>query len=485
MQNHTLPIPLISTSISAAPQRNNATPANDTAKFSQTLSREMAQHQQRPAAASGPGPAKAQAALTPNKQPAPTQAQAKPADAKPATAGTDATKDELDEDAVDATEASPVAELLALVASFNQPAVAAATTQGAAGAAVQAAVVAAGAVAAGADTPGAEALGAPALASTVAEPAVDPAALAAAGKERDLTLAGDAKPATAKDVALALDGAARFTMKALVGAAAPKDTLPAAPQVSTSASEVAPSLPATGAAGLTALTGAAHPNGLEDAGVGAGQANKLTEPASAPTAPRLDVARADAASLRARDTAVEVATLKDTAPAAPVMAPVQQASLAMAQAATGAPTDRIAARVGTPGWDNQVGQKIIWMVAGKEQSASLTLNPPDMGPMQVVLRVTNDQASVTFSAAQPEVRQALEDALPKLREMLSESGIALGNASVNAGLQDQRQAQQGEQARSQRSSARFGSVADAAPVAPAAPRQARTDGGAGLVDTFA
>ena len=73
-------------------------------------------------------------------------------------------------------------------------------------------------------------------------------------------------------------------------------------------------------------------------------------------------------------------------------------SLDIAQAAAGVAADRIAARVGTPAWDNQVGQKIVWMVAGKEQSATLTLNPPDMGPMQVVLSVTNDQASVTFSA---------------------------------------------------------------------------------------
>jgi hypothetical protein len=50
--------------------------------------------------------------------------------------------------------------------------------------------------------------------------------------------------------------------------------------------------------------------------------------------------------------------------------------------------------------------------------------------------VTNDQASVTFSSNQEEVRQALENALPRLREMMSESGIALGNATVNAGMPD-------------------------------------------------
>jgi flagellar hook-length control protein FliK len=123
------------------------------------------------------------------------------------------------------------------------------------------------------------------------------------------------------------------------------------------------------------------------------------------------------------------------------------------------------------------------MVAGKEQSATLTLNPPDMGPMQVVLSVTNDQATVSFTAAQPEVRQALENAMPKLREMMSENGIALGNASVNEGSADQRQAQQGEKSRGQGGGNRFGGGGDVAGTAEA-PRAARA-GGTGLVDTFA
>ncbi|MBC7453171.1 MAG: flagellar hook-length control protein FliK, partial [Massilia sp.] len=225
-------------------------------------------------------------------------------------------------------------------------------------------------------------------------------------------------------------------------------------------------------------------------GAGVAADAKLKDAAAAAAAQQRDVdgvavagvsAKSDAAlALQTRETVLDVAALKEVA-----AAPVQQASLAMTQAISGTPADKIAARVGSPGWDNQVCQKIIWMVAGKEQTASLTLNPPDMGPMQVVLSVTGDHASVTFSAAQPEVRQALENALPKLREMLGESGIALGNASVNAGMPEQRQAQQGEQSRQQGSNARFGGAGEAAPNAPAAPRAARPDSGAGLVDTFA
>jgi flagellar hook-length control protein FliK len=133
------------------------------------------------------------------------------------------------------------------------------------------------------------------------------------------------------------------------------------------------------------------------------------------------------------------------APLASALAQAQPAVMEAAQAAAAA-ADGLSARVGTEAWENQVGQKVVYMLGSEEQTASLTLNPPDLGPLQVVLSVTNDQASVTFSANQEEVRQALEDALPRLREMMSESGIALGNATVNAGMPDGRQAQNQDQA---------------------------------------
>jgi flagellar hook-length control protein FliK len=196
--------------------------------------------------------------------------------------------------------------------------------------------------------------------------------------------------------------------------------------------------------------------------------------------PQLDAA--ELALQQARETAaarepVAVAGLAQAQPAA-----VEAAQLAAAAA------DELSARVGTDAWENQVGQKVVYMVGSEEQTASLTLNPPDLGPLQVVLSVTNDQASVTFSANQEEVRQALEDALPRLREMMSESGIALGNATVNAGMPDGRQAQ--EQAA--RNSSGFGNNSrgrgDGNVVEEAATRpvtRSVTLGDRGMVDTFA
>lgn len=172
--------------------------------------------------------------------------------------------------------------------------------------------------------------------------------------------------------------------------------------------------------------------------------------------------------------------------AAPVNIAAQaQAPLQKAQAAATQMADRLAPRVGSSGWDQALGQKVVWMVAGSQQSASLTLNPPDLGPLQVVLNVSNNQATANFTAAQPEVRQALENAMPKLRDMLGEAGIQLGQANVSAGMPNQQQGKSGErQASSSRSSGRGGD-GDASETAVRVTRTETISNGNGLVDTFA
>jgi flagellar hook-length control protein FliK len=194
------------------------------------------------------------------------------------------------------------------------------------------------------------------------------------------------------------------------------------------------------------------------------------------------------------DTAQVAAPVRDALPALPEAAPsaqllaqLQPAALQAAQAAAGVTAEHIPARVGSNGWDQQVGQKIVWMAADGEQSAELTLNPPDLGPLQVVLNVGNDGASIEFSSSQLEVRQALENALPRLREMMSESGIALGNATVNAGMPDQRQAQGDGQGSGNRAgqAPHPAGRANATEPAPRTATRISSLGDRGMVDIFA
>ena len=195
--------------------------------------------------------------------------------------------------------------------------------------------------------------------------------------------------------------------------------------------------------------------------------------------PALDQAAVDRAAIKLDTVKAQDIPL---ASSPPVPAPLQQASLAIAQAAAGLPGETLTPKVGTAAWDQALGQKVVWMTAGGLQSASLTLNPPDLGPLQVVLHVSNDQANATFISAQPEVRQALEAALPKLREMLSDAGIQLGQSTVSAGTQNQHEASGG----SSRQASHGLRDADAASVGDV--RIGRTQirmTGQGMVDTFA
>ena len=209
-------------------------------------------------------------------------------------------------------------------------------------------------------------------------------------------------------------------------------------------------------------------------------------PGTAPPQGEQDVGQFQA---QLRETGQQPLPVAEEAPA-PLAALQAQAARVDATGNPAMPGDRIPARLGTQAWDNQVSQRIVYMV-GKEQAATLTLNPPDLGPVQIVLNVTNDQATVAFSSDQLDVRQALENALPRLREMMSESGIALGNATVDANVPDQRQQQQDSERRAQGGQGGAGGLTgdgqDAAPaVNEVAPRTRTVSiGDRGMVDLFA
>ena len=94
-------------------------------------------------------------------------------------------------------------------------------------------------------------------------------------------------------------------------------------------------------------------------------------------------------------------------------------------------------------WATDLGQKVVWLANADKQSAQLTLNPPEMGPIEISLDVDKGTASVSFTSANAEVRDALETALPKLREMFASAGIELGQTNVGAQSFSQQQAQHG------------------------------------------
>jgi flagellar hook-length control protein FliK len=86
-----------------------------------------------------------------------------------------------------------------------------------------------------------------------------------------------------------------------------------------------------------------------------------------------------------------------------------------------------------PRFADAFSERVTWLVREGMQGAELTLNPQELGPIRIELALDGDAASIGVIAANPETRGAIEQALPRLREMLSAQGLQLGGTMIDAG----------------------------------------------------
>ncbi|TNC88585.1 MAG: hypothetical protein CSH49_11030 [Alcanivorax sp.] len=132
-------------------------------------------------------------------------------------------------------------------------------------------------------------------------------------------------------------------------------------------------------------------------------------------------------------------------------------------------------------WGNEVGQRLMMMVSSKLNSAQIQLTPRDMGPIDVKVSVQQDQANVVFTSHAAPTRDALEQALPRLRELMEQNGVALGDVDVR----DQN-AQESHDRRGQDHRSGSGSEQEADAVAQTeAATEGETQHAVGLVDYYA
>jgi len=138
--------------------------------------------------------------------------------------------------------------------------------------------------------------------------------------------------------------------------------------------------------------------------------------------------------------------------------------------------------VNHPGWQGSLAERVVWLVSAGQQTADLYLNPPELGPVEVRLSVGNGataETTVQFASTHAPVREAIEAALPKLRDAFAQAGLTLHQATVSHGSFSDKNSG-GETHRRPRTTTAITSSAAAAPiVASYHPRRA------GMVDTFA
>lgn len=85
-----------------------------------------------------------------------------------------------------------------------------------------------------------------------------------------------------------------------------------------------------------------------------------------------------------------------------------------------------------PGWSQQMTDQVSLMLKGGFQQADIKLNPAHLGPMEIKLSMNDDKASIHFVSQHAPVRDAIDSALPRLREMLEQQGVSLGDVDVSA-----------------------------------------------------
>lgn len=105
---------------------------------------------------------------------------------------------------------------------------------------------------------------------------------------------------------------------------------------------------------------------------------------------------------------------------------------AAAHTGTAATTASLNAPIASDDWNQALGQHTLRLAgAGGQQQAQIQLHPRELGQINISVTVnSHNQAQLHFAAAHAHVREAVEAALPQLRQALAAGGLSLGQASV-------------------------------------------------------
>ena len=123
-------------------------------------------------------------------------------------------------------------------------------------------------------------------------------------------------------------------------------------------------------------------------------------------------------------------TMSDSISASLLRSPLPHTSMST-ESAFQLSTPTITENFGRPDWNQGLGRQIMWMVNQNMQSAEIRLNPAHLGPIEVRIEMDDEKVNVAFSSRHAAVREAVEMALPRLREMFESSGISLADANIS------------------------------------------------------
>ncbi len=131
---------------------------------------------------------------------------------------------------------------------------------------------------------------------------------------------------------------------------------------------------------------------------------------------------------------------------------------------------------------NGLGERVNWMINQKQNSATIRLDPPMLGKLDVQIKIADDATTITIQTQHAQTRDLIESASVRLRDLLQESGYQNVNVDVSQ-RQDQQQSR--SQTASDETSANGEELNPEQDKARAQQHPANYFTGDGLLDTFA
>jgi len=117
------------------------------------------------------------------------------------------------------------------------------------------------------------------------------------------------------------------------------------------------------------------------------------------------------------------------APASPLLAATPVTETSLSSSTSGLTQMSVDVPLQNDKWQQAFSQRVVWSI-GNAQSAQLKIHPAELGMIDIKLNMVDDKANVVFNTQHGAVKDAIESALPRLREMLAEQGLNLGDVDV-------------------------------------------------------
>ncbi|MFT5218329.1 MAG: type III secretion system needle length determinant [Planctomycetota bacterium] len=132
-------------------------------------------------------------------------------------------------------------------------------------------------------------------------------------------------------------------------------------------------------------------------------------------------------------------------------------------------------------WANGIGERVSWMINQNSNSATIRLDPPSLGQLEIQIKLADDSTLVTIHTQQSQTRELLDAASHRLRELLQENGYQ--NVSVDVSQRQEQQA--GKQMQSDNPDEQAGNTLSDGETGIDEKRSIRQFSSDSIVDTFA